>query len=137
MIVDLVEDSGEGFAFIRIFGKQQNEIESLVRAVRRLETGEADSFFVEALPGFQTQDRMSLEARASDRDSGVLRADLDKSFLWKQTRDTWNVVEGLISGVVPICSHDEFQWLAGPLARYGLEKSNIGVLLSTSNSGQW
>jgi hypothetical protein len=135
--IEFIERGAEQCPFIRIFGRDVEAIETLRDSARGLAAGALNDVAIHALPRYQSVGAVTFVARVSERDIGITRHQLSHSFEWSLSGDGWTLVKGLIDGLLPLKPRDAYQWLAGGEARYGLEESEIGLLLSASHSGAW
>jgi hypothetical protein len=137
MNIDLIERGAPQTPFLRIFGREEVDISLLRDAVSRLHKQIVREVSIHELPGFQSRGGIAIRAFVGDADHGVSRWQLSREFRWILTTDTWGIVEGLVEGLLPVNAENTHQWLAGGEARYGLESSSVGMLLSVSDEGSW
>jgi hypothetical protein len=135
-----IEHLAEGAAdcpLIRIFGTSVSEFLTLRSAIVTLVNGQSAAVEVHALPGFHAVNGEKLTLIVSDGDSGIeQRGPL--SFWWMLPRQKWDDVAALIQPfTASACVLAGHQWLCGREASWGLNDSQIALVLSSSASGQW
>jgi hypothetical protein len=135
-----IEHLAEGAAdcpLIRIFGASVAEFRTLRSAIVALVNGQSTAVEVHALPGFQAVNGEKLTLIVGDGDSGIEQRGM-LSFRWMLPRQKWDDVAALIepftASARDLARH---QWLCGREASWGLNDSQIALVLSSSASGQW
>jgi hypothetical protein len=130
-------DSGSSFCpLIRLFGKD-DAIYKLRDEIQKLSGGGLSQVCLQDIPGFTSINIVRLCASVGVNDCGVITGVESGCFEWVLSRESWRIVEELIESLINSKSHPCHQWLAGGDARWGLEVSNIGLVISTSNFGEW
>jgi hypothetical protein len=137
MKIEFIEGGTDQGPLIRIFGRDVLALKRLLEAIRDLRSGMHSHVSIHQLPGYQSLGSCALDAVLKNDDQGVVREGRSQQFRWILSSDSWNIVEGLIEGLISYENEPGHQWLAGVEARYGLEISDIGLVLSTNETGEW
>lgn len=137
MKIEFLEDGSPDCPVIRLFGVNTREYAVLSAALRRLSADGAE-VNIHELPIFSEKIQLGLVAQSSPTDRGITPCShTRKLFRWDLSPQSWRLVCGLLEPFEAQGAANRFQWLAGPLASYGLDKSKIGVLVSFSDDGRW
>src|SRR5215475_9925952 len=128
MHIEFLEEGAEDCPLIRIFGTRPQEFADLLHVFSKL-SGGLREVEVHKIPGVQSD--CSLRAISASEDKGVERV-AGNDFVWSLTPAKWLVVEGLTEPFTESSLSGAHQWLSGPEARFGLNISNISVVLSFS-----
>ena len=134
--IEFLETGSADCPLVRIYGTEADEFAALLDVLRNVATAEDKSTTLHDLPRFNAVSGCQLRIAASSQDIGV-RQGVGMDFGWTMTPPKWLLVAGLVEPFASSPKIGEFQWLAGPEARYGLNIGTIGVLLSFSKNGRW
>lgn len=139
MKMEYIQDGSSDCPLIRIFGTEPQGFSQLVRLFRELSSDTVLHVAVHKLPDFETVGGCTLTVAVGQRDEGVRQLGSGQDFEWVLTPSRWETVADLtepFSISKPRDSHIH-QWLAGKEARFGLDDSEISVLISNSKDGRW
>jgi hypothetical protein len=137
MKMEYLHTGSDDCPLIRIYGTDTVEFATLRDALVRLARGEVRATNLNELAIFGRNDTLSLKCALSGRNEGVARVGRACDFDWQLTRESWEIVSGLVDPFTTASDFPCYQWLTGREAAYGLDVGTIGVLLSFSITGEW
>jgi hypothetical protein len=137
MNIDFLNDGAPECPMIRIYGSDTRQFLELFDSISELARGTNDDACLDDLDGFTSEGRCVVTLSTTEDVDSVGVFGSNERLVWRLTRDMWGVVAGLIKPFSTGSVGIRHQWLMGREARYGLEASNISVLLTNSENGHW
>lgn len=137
MRIEYLDEGAVDCPLIRIYSAEPQSFFQLVRLFRELYCGMVQHIAVHEIPGFEAVGGCTLTVAVGQRDEGVHRRDSGQDFEWVLTPSSWETVADLIEPFSTPRDIHIHQWLAGKEARFGLDDSEISVLISNSKDGRW
>jgi hypothetical protein len=128
MKIEFLKEGSPDCPLIRIYGNEPLSAAKLASAFRQLADGKTPEIAIHEIPGFQATERCLLFARLNHEDFGV-RPISDEAFECMHRAETWKRLAELVEPFTEPLPGVRFQWLD--------ETSNISLLISNSESGEW
>jgi len=126
--VEFLKDGPPDCPLIRIYGNEPFSAAKLASAFRQLADGKTPEIAIHEIPGFQSIEGCLLFARLNHENFGV-RPINDEAFECMLRAETWERLRELVEPFTAPLTGTRFQWLD--------ETSNISLLISNSDSGEW
>lgn len=136
MKIEYLKEGSADCPLIRIYDFNANAIGVLYRLIIGLCDSKRKLIELTEIEGIY-QIGCSLSLAVGVDDKGVKSTSSPTTFMWTLAPETWCTVAGLIEPFRVPSEGEVHQWLAGYEARYGLEDSHIGVVLTNSADGRW
>ena len=128
MNIEYIDNGSKDCPLIRLYGDDPDSIQLFIKNIVLLLSGKIKSKKINDLKGFNGINQCQVDMQLAPTSKGIIHIK-GNNFKCLLSKDDWETVIGLLEPFSKKSKNGKYQWLN--------ETSNISLLVSTYENGQW